>query len=441
MKHKASLSRNLAKIKSLTSMSMTIKSQEMQAAHLMLEIIDQNLSLDSLEQGSLNFVSGLFSSNFQKPLEPKTSIGKVLARLTHLSSDNSAWYSFLISSGKLTNLSALNLKLPSKEVDCDSKDLLHFHHLPKLQKLTLDFLARSFPSEINFFENFTLPSSLEDLSLTLTGFTLSLINENDAVPCQFLNRLQEAKGVKALNLTIAEKADNSALTTKFACLLIKCFDSLETLEFKNIKESSYVRKNNTEAEPKPKPLNFEEFWAAFTSSKETLQRISVNAPEIVFPEDVNTLETGFPRLQNLHLQESVSSATELGRFCRKISSLRDLSLRGVKFQDEQKLKTFLDDMKEIPKGRDFALYLDVEGIEQELLIGCLKKYVEGVRIQGRLGIHFTGVQAEDKHAFGEVLKLVVEKGRFEPFRIVMKNSRQLFSVAKHCILKVEDGLI
>jgi len=441
MKYKTSLSSNLAKIKGLTSMSMTIKSEEVQAAHLMLEIIDQNLSLDSLEQSSLDFVSGFFPSDFQKPLEQKTSIRNVLARLTHLSSDNSAWYSFLISSGKLSNLSVLKLKLKlsSEEMDWGLKDLLQFHNLPKLKKFALDFNVPSFPSERAFFENFTLPSSLEDLSLTLTGFTLSLINDNDPVSCQLFHRLQEAKSIKALNLKITENTANLAFTAKFACLLIKCFGRLETLEYQNPKESSYFRKNNTEAEAIH--LDFQEFWTAITPSKETLRSISVGVSEIIFPEDVNTLETGFPRLQKLHLQESVSSGGELGRFCQKISSLRDLNLAAVKFQDEEKLKMFLDDMKEIPKWGDFDLSLDVEDIGQEPLIGCLKKYVEDVRIRGRLGIHFTGVRVEDKHAFREVLRMVVNKGRFNLFKVIMKNSRQLFSVTKFCVLRAEDGLI
>jgi len=96
----------------------------------------------------------------------------------------------------------------------------------------LDFKADSLPSEMAFFENLTLPSSTEDFSLTLTGFTLPNIllnNENTPPYSQFFKRLQEEKRVKALNLRI-----NSKLVAQFACLLIKCFDNLEVLEYTNL---------------------------------------------------------------------------------------------------------------------------------------------------------------------------------------------------------------
>ena len=123
-------------------------------------------------------------------------------------------------------------------------------------------------------------------------------------------------------------------------------------------------------------------------SKETLQRISIKVSEINFPEKITVLETGFPRLQKLHLGESVSSGAELSRFCQKISNLRDITLKGVTFLDEGRLEIFLDNMKEIPEGGGFDLHLHVGNIKQEFLIDCLKKYIEDVEVKDRLGIHF-----------------------------------------------------
>jgi len=102
---------------------------------------------------------------------------------------------------------------------------------------------------------------------------------------------------------------------------------------------------------------------------------------------------------------------------------------------------FLDDMKEIPKGMNFELHLDVGGIKQKPLIGCLKKYIEDVKVKGRLGLYFLNVQAEDKPAFGEILNIMREKGCFELFRMAMESLRPLFYVRKGNILDVADDLI
>jgi len=413
MKNKAPLSRNLTKIKNLKNISMIIMDSEVKLAHFLLEIIDQKLSLDSLEQCSLRFISGLIPMGSQKFHEQKVSISKVLARVTYLASDNPAWYSFIISSGKLENLSVLQLKFASRDIQKDSKDILHFHNLSKLHKFTLDFKAHSLLSERNFLENFSLPPSLEDLSLNLTGFRFFLINENQAPYPQLFNRLQKAKRVKALNLKIN---GNSAETARFTCLLIKCFDSLETLNCSNIQKLSFFQEETSEE----KPLDFQDFWTAITPSKETLQSISVSVNEIIFPEDLRALETGFPRLQKLQLKESVSSATELARLCQKIPSLTDVTLKGVKVTGEEKLKIFLDDMQGIPEGRNFELHLNVGNIKQGFLIDCLKKYIEDLKVKGRLGMYFEEVEVEDVQAFDEVSHMVNQKNCFEPFQMVAK---------------------
>ena len=45
------------------------------------------------------------------------------------------------------------------------------------------------------------------------------------------------------------------------------------------------------------------------------------------------------------------------------------------------------------------------------------------------------MQVEDKQAFGEILKLVLKKGCFEPFQMKTKGYQTLFEVAKTKILK------
>jgi len=93
LKYKAALSRNLAKTKNLTAISITIATRELQAINLLFEIIEKNAPLDSLKEFSLNCMEDLAPSDFQK-----LRISKVLARLTNLYSNNPAWSSFLISS-------------------------------------------------------------------------------------------------------------------------------------------------------------------------------------------------------------------------------------------------------------------------------------------------------------------------------------------------------
>jgi len=418
MKYKASLSRSFASMKGLKNMSMMIMDSEAESTILLLETIDLNLSLDSLEHCGLRFVSGLFTKNFQKFPEQKASLSKILAKVTSLDSESPVWYAFLISSGKFDNLSALNLKLASNEIYWDSKDLLQSHNLPKLKNFSLDFKVDSLSSERNFFENFSLPSSLESLNLILSGFTLSPINDDEALSHQFFKRLQEAKGVRTLNLDVIKNTTNLALTAKFYCLFLSCFDNLETLECKHSKERPLFKKDETEFEAKP--LDFQDFWTAITPSKETLQSISVYVTGIFFPEDISHLETGFPRLQKLHLRGSLLSANELGRFCQKIPSLTDVVLREVKFTDVEGLRIFLDDMKEIPKGRKFELYLNVGSIRSEPLIDCLKKYIEDAKVKGRLGIYLYGILVKDRERFLEILKMAKDKGCFQPFEIMMK---------------------
>jgi len=429
-KYKAPLSRSLAKMKGLTAVSMTISSRETQAANLMLEIIEKNKSTKDF---GLNISSYSFLPDFQKLHEEKSSLSKVHEKLTHLYTYQIAWYSFFASSGSLANLSALWLQLSFKEISCDTKELLQFHRLPRLKKLTLDVTGHSLHSEGIFFENLTFPSSLEDLSLALDRFALSLADGNHASSfSQFFKRLEGVKGVKALNLSITENPDKSSEAAKFACLFIKCFDKLEVLDCANLKGYSLNHRNS---QAKIKLLDFQEFWTAFTPSKETLQSLSVSFPLIIFPEDMSGLETEFPKLQKLHLHKGIGPATELARFCKEIPNLKDLSLKGVKFKNEENLREFLEDMKEIPKGVSFQLNLNVKRMKQRFLVNCLKEYIENVKVKGRLGMHFTGVPIKYFEAFGEILKVVIQKGCFEPFNI-----DSIFSVMKREIIQAVYGL-
>jgi len=426
-KYDAPLSRNLAKMKDLTALSMTIRTDEMQAVSLMLEIIDQNVSLDSLKEFSLDCASSI-----QKLDGQNITLRKILAKLTHLSTSQLELYSFFISCGNLANLSVLQLWLRSYDIPWDSKDLLQFHRFPNIQKFTLSLSGDSLPSEGNVFEHLTIPSTTEDLSLALAGSGPSLTNENH----RFFYRLLEAKRVKTLNLKITTPHDGKS-AAQFACLFIKCFDKLEVLNYTNVKKDLYP----SVKEDKIKPLGFQDFWRAAARSKKTLRSVSVGFPLIIFPDDMSGLETAFPKLQKLQLQDSVWPATGLGKFCHQIPSLREITLKGVQLTDEEKLRMFLDGMKEIPEGRYFELYMDVKRIKQDLLINCLKKYLEDVKVKGRLGVRFTRAQIEDKQAFAPILKLAIEKGCFEPFYMRVRDSGESFNVVKTKILEVPHGFI
>ena len=84
--------------------------------------------------------------------------------------------------------------------------------------------------------------------------------------------------------------------------------------------------------------------------------------------------------------------------------------------------------------------MNVRNIPQKFLIDCLKGFLKDVKVRGRFRIYFTGMQVKDEQAFGDILKLVLKTGCFDPFQMKMQFSQILFHVVKTKVLEVVDGL-
>ena len=107
-------------------------------------------------------------------------IDRALQSLTKLSIDAPERYSFLLYQAKFENLSELHLNCcPEEGSDNFRLQISQLRDLPKLKKLSLSFEVQSFACEAQFFENFIVPSTVENLDLTLIGFEWNEMSVTD----------------------------------------------------------------------------------------------------------------------------------------------------------------------------------------------------------------------------------------------------------------------
>jgi len=414
---------------------------------VILETLCEKMPLESLQEFTLRRRTDSLQGN---PLNDSVANpGKILQFITNLSISGARGYPLILSAEEFKNLSNLHLTFSQvKETDEEISQLARLQHLPKLKKLTFSFPARSFFSQRKFLENFSLPPTLEFLDLKLENFTWSevpvtnenrkmtqQIFENDPLYVQFFNRLQNnSQNTKVLNLRITRGFHCPALTGKFASLFIQQFSKLETLSYQN---QSTRKPTDTLA----KPLNFEDFWKGLESSKETLTSISIDAPEIILPEMINSiLEARFPRLQSLSFKERIISHPELNLFCQTFPSLKQVLIQDVMFPDEEKLNEFLLSWRETSQEMNVDLHLNVQNIQQQNLIECLMRYIEEVKVKGKFKIYLRDIQVQDVKAFQGILKLAQEKGYVETFRLTSQKGKIVFCIHKGNLLRAANKL-
>ena len=175
LKYKAALHRSLAKMRALSSLKIMAFNEDADLILSMLEVIDERAHLESLKYFDLS-IEPNHPQDYSQPFIIKPAkIDKALEYLTTLSIDDAERYSFLLSLAKFKNLSDLHLSYCPQEGSDDFRQIAHLKDFPKLKKFTLSFEARSSACEVQFYENFTVPSTVEHLDLTLIDFKL---NEN-----------------------------------------------------------------------------------------------------------------------------------------------------------------------------------------------------------------------------------------------------------------------
>jgi len=371
-----------------------------------------DLSRFCVEDFKLKVVSCDGGRRDQTPYEIHPGMKKLLRFLTELTLQDCRWFTSIFDGSVLENLSALEIKISPQNNPYFSKKLMTFKRLEKLKKLDFSFRAYSLEAEREFLESFTLPKNLETVRLSLmnckwddTQLTKknrsNLLAEfdNEQRFVLFFNQWKGLKSLKALELTINEESADTkrcpGLAGNFVSKIISQLNSLENLSF-----THYVSKINP---PKAKPLDLGEFWKALEFSKKSLQSLAINVPEVAFPPIIRSLNTQFPCLKTISLGKSVLWAKDLTSFWSGFRRLEDIEMKGIRFDDEERLEIFMDSLREHPKVLNSTFNINVEGIKYDFLMGCLSKLRKKKEILGNFELSLKGVQIKDQAEFGEDL--------------------------------------
>ena len=404
-RYKSSLNHTLPKMKDLRSLNLKVSNINSEFLLFILEVLFERMPLESVKFFHLHLEFGNCSPFAINPRK----VGRVLQAITNLKTNQAEEFSSF-SIGEFKNLSDLEMSFSCPGKCLNVSNLLCFKNLLKLRRLNLSTdWGRA------FFETFSLSETLDELTLKLSNFTCQTapetndnsqtgpeIFENDPVYSRFFERLQDCQSLKSLDLSISGNCPGAY--GKFASLFIQQFNKLERADYDH---ETLGRTNETLFIP----LDFQDFWKALESSKETLKDVSIGSPEIIFPEKMNLLETGFPRLQSLTVRGDMLWNPEFSVFCQEISSLDSILLVYRRYLDQKELRRFLFSWMFIPQKMEIYLFLYIERIQQQDLADCLIEYIAEVNVKGILAIDLKNNQKQALEAFEEIFKLDQFKNR------------------------------
>jgi len=242
-------------------------------------------------------------------------VTKALGYVQKLTLHDVRWFTLIFSGYALKNISVLDIKVAPKE-SRDFRMLSTLRETEKLKELSLIFQADSVQIENQFLEEFRLPGSLEKICLTLVNFQWDEVELTKANWKTIQEKFDEnffflqwkcLKKLKAFHLTIKEDSLTSKrcpkLAGNFASRIFRHIDGLRKIEFTHSLSQFQLPKKKKITLP-VKPLDFEEFWKALEGSKNTLQTLIIDAPEIAFPVKMSSVENKFPRLKKFSLGKS-----------------------------------------------------------------------------------------------------------------------------------------
>jgi len=440
-KYKIILSRSLPKLKHLKSLEILLLAEDSALILFILELFNKKASFESLRAFQLMFASNSPSINFDDLLVKKPEINQAIEKITQLKLYSKEWFSFLITAGKFENLSNLELEIEisSKEGPWNFEYFSHFQDLRKLEKFSFVFRANSVNCEKELFRYLTLPPALKEFYFGACDFPWNEITLNsNPFYTQFLERIKDNKSLAELDLSLYTEND-PYLIDRFAQLFIQNFKKLERVIYCNYDPEDFFlfRKGHSQIEP----LILKDFWKALESSKTTLQYLEIDSYEITFPEEISILDVGFPKLRNLDFKSKVSCVAKLGAFWLGFPCVKHIQVSELRFSDEEKFGGFFDDIKEISADKFIVLEVNVENISQNLLIRSLKKFIHKANIKGRLSLHFKNVHVEDVAAFGELLRLAVDKRCFWKLQMDEKELGKIFWIRTDKIISLRDALV
>ena len=136
--YKSASSRNLHKMKALTSLDIEATSGNLELALFLLEFVNKNVNLGSLKNLSLRLES---DEKFDQPeavaILDNAKASKPLEFLTKLEIEDAEIYLSFFSAGDFQRLSILDIKISPQEGSWDFSQLARFKGLPMAQKFTL----------------------------------------------------------------------------------------------------------------------------------------------------------------------------------------------------------------------------------------------------------------------------------------------------------------
>jgi len=366
---------------------------------------------------------------------------KALEYVQKLTLQNMFWFSSIFDGNALKNLSALDITIcPNNQTDLSMLSALQ--KIQTLEEIKMSFQANDSRNEKQFLEYFRLPNHIKRVNLLLVNFkwdTTRLTKKNRQIIQKefdnnqrftlFFKHWKELKHLKDFSLTLSEEFDSSIrcpyLAGNFASRIIRQVSSLENFKFSYSLSSPKHKLFAPPPELPVKPLNFEELWKALESSKNTLQELSIDAPEIAFPTKRSGLNYQFSCLKSVSLGDCVLWAQDLCHFWNEIKSLKQVKIHGMRFSSEKDFESFLSDIRKIPKEMSLDCSLNAANINFKALVRFLAVFIKEAEVQGGLKLALTNLQTKND-------------SELERSRILLENSATL---KKFKIIKEMNGIL
>ena len=356
----------------------------------------------------------------QDPFPVSTGMKNAVGYIQKLSLQDTIWFISLFDGNVLKSLSALDISIwPSSKVSLDMLPTLR--KIDTLREIKMTFQANSVENEEQFLEYFRLPNHIESVDLALVNFewkTFALTKANRRQIQEefdngqrftfFFNHWKELKQLKNFSLTLREELERikrcPGLAGNFASRIIKQINSLKSVSYTHyLSPILPPKKKKRKPLPPPalpvKPLDLAEFWKALEPSRNILQNLTIDAPEVVFPVRMSSLNNNFPCLESISIGKKVLWAKDLNDFWNGFKTLKQIKTQELSFFDEKKFEIFLDSIRNIPKGWSLGCYsLDPANIKFEALKQCLTAFLkEADDVQREFKMPLLKLKVKNRH--------------------------------------------
>ena len=431
--YKARFKRSLSRLRDLAMLRINGSGEELKLTTNLLKLFQEVPGLiPNLEVFILHIDGGTTDSFSSKNFAnlPALNLLSCLPYVTSFSLKDSHLEMLIFNLSQLRNVQALNLTVKSNNMNQLSY-LKTFHELKYLKlKAKLD----SKKTEREFFEVFTLPSSLVSVDLTLQGWmwedcqkptrkNSDKLNNSIQKEKHFYAQWKGLKDLKHLKLKVQNWwLTHSEVDKNFAINIVRHLKGLESCIFTQSHDKALGS-----------TLELRELFEALKNSRNTIKILNISASNMNFVEDFSPQSFELLKLKEFSLKGSALSSPNTAQFFNNLSVKPwqpiKVIWRSLEVHNIKTLEAVLKSLTLLPKTVELDLKLDICLLAKENWLEILRQAIIKMRFEAK--VHLTLLTKSDisgKNALKEIEVAALANPRFEGLFIESRFDKRIYHI-------------